>query len=43
MIFKEPRKGADYAEMMRKVCREKIVPSKKVYTRKNRKNNKVRF
>jgi hypothetical protein len=40
--FREPRKGADYSEMMRKVCREKTVKSKKLYSKSDRKLNKIK-
>ncbi len=41
--MKKIRMGADYAEMMRKVCREKTVKSKKVYSKKDRKTNKIKY
>lgn len=41
--FKEPRKGIEYAEMMRKECRERVVLSKKKYSKKDRRQNKVRL
>ncbi len=41
--IKKIRMGVEYAEMMRKQCRGRVVPSKKQYSKKDRSANKVRF
>ena len=40
---KLPRKSAEWSEMMKTQCRERIVKSKKGYTKKDRRSNKVKF
>lgn len=40
---KLPRKGSEWSEMMKTQFREKTVKSKKGYTKKDRRSNKVKF
>ena len=43
MKTRKIRLGSEYSEYMRTRFREKIVKSKKLYTKSDRKQNKVRF
>ncbi|MGK0290622.1 MAG: hypothetical protein ACI86H_002081 [bacterium] len=41
--FDKVRLGLEYAELMKNRYREKVKPSKKKYSKKDRKNNKMKI